>query len=313
MGLLHYPKILPIGHRVINKLWDGEVELTEKVDGSQFRFGKVPAQTVDIHTGLETEVACGTKRTRLDLKNPDHLFRPAVAHILKVHNLLPEDIFFFAETLARQKHNTLRYETVPKNHIALFAGFTYDMTPIPYSELQVWAEQLEVDVVPILYRGVHCGIDAVIKLLETESYLGGPTIEGVVAKNYNHSAMIDDNRYYPYLVGKYVSEEFKEKHQKNFKAGSRKETLIEFFKSYNTEARWSKAIQHLRDEGKLTGEPKDIGPLIKELTEDFIMEEKENVKIRLWAEYKKQIIHYVIKGFPEWYKKQILIGGIDVE
>jgi hypothetical protein len=303
MALPKYPKILPLGHRIISKMWDGEVELTEKVDGSQFRFGKIDGST-----------KCGTKRTRLNMDEPDHLFRPAVAHVQSIKHLLPEDIFFFGETLARPKHNTLRYETVPKNNIALFAGMnpvTKEM--ISYEELGHWAEQLDVDVVPLLYQGPCVGPDLVIKMLTRESYLGGPKIEGVVAKNYNHQALIDDNHYYPYLVGKYVSEEFKEKHQKDFKAGTRKQTLLEYFKSFGTEARWRKAIQHLRDDGKLTGEPKDIGPLIKELTDDFIKEEREHIKERLWMEYSKQATHYVIKGFPEWYKEQLLKGEFNVE
>lgn len=303
MSLPRYPKILPLGHRIINKMYDGDVELTEKIDGSQFRFGL-----------LGDELVCGTKRTKLNLEEPDHLFRPAVAHCKKIAHKLPTNIFFFAETLARPKHNTLRYETVPKNNIALFAGLMPESQEfIPYDALEEWAEHLEVDVVPRLYQGPINGPDLIIKFLQRESYLGGPKIEGVVAKNYNHQAMIDDNYYYPYLVGKYVSEAFKEKHQKDFKAGTRKQTLMEYFKSFGTEARWRKAIQHLRDEGKLTGEPKDIGPLIKELTEDFIKEEKEAIMNRLWNEYSKQAIHYVIKGFPEWYKEQILKGELNVE
>jgi hypothetical protein len=301
MGLPKYPKILPLGHRVIDKIYDGVCELTEKVDGSQFRFGII-----------DNDLACGTKRTRLDLDNPDHLFRPAVAHMKKVAHRLPTNVFFFGETLAKPKHNTLRYNEVPKNHIALFAGMKPDTSMISYEELSDWADILDVDVVPILFRGIVSGPDQIIDLLHTESYLGGPKIEGVVAKNYSHSAMIDDNNYYPYLVGKYVSEDFKEQHVKDWKKGTRKQTLMEFFQSFQTEARWKKAIQHLRDDGKLTGEPKDIGPLIKELTQDFLDEESEIIMDRLWQEYKKQAIHFVIKGFPEWYKQQILTGGIDM-
>ena len=45
MSLPSYPKILPLGHFIINKIYDGEVELTEKVDGSQYKFGIVKEET----------------------------------------------------------------------------------------------------------------------------------------------------------------------------------------------------------------------------------------------------------------------------
>ena len=121
MGLPSYPKILPLGHRELGKIYDGDVELTEKVDGSMFRFGI-----------LENEVVCGTKRTKINLDTPDHLFRPAVTHIQKMSWAIPQGTIFFGETLAKPKHNTLSYNSVPKNHIALFAGMnirTKEMIP----------------------------------------------------------------------------------------------------------------------------------------------------------------------------------------
>jgi hypothetical protein len=35
---MKYQKIRPLGHRTLKQLWDGEVEITEKVDGSQYRW-----------------------------------------------------------------------------------------------------------------------------------------------------------------------------------------------------------------------------------------------------------------------------------
>lgn len=53
------------------------------------------------------------------------------------------------------------------------------------------------------------------------------------------------------------------------------------YDSYRTEARWQKAVQHLRDEGKLLGEPKDIGPLMAEIWRDLVEEEKAELHGRI--------------------------------
>lgn len=40
--LIHsYPKVLAIGHRYIQPLFDGSYHTEEKVDGSQFNFGMI--------------------------------------------------------------------------------------------------------------------------------------------------------------------------------------------------------------------------------------------------------------------------------
>ncbi|MCH8034511.1 MAG: hypothetical protein IH950_12255, partial [Bacteroidetes bacterium] len=69
---------------------------------------------------------------------------------------------------------------------------------------------------------------------------------------------------------------------------------------------WHKAIQHFRDDGKLTESPKDIGPLIQEVLRDIEEEELENIKEELWRLFKKPIQRIVVAGFPEWYKQQLM-------
>jgi len=66
---------------------------------------------------------------------------------------------------------------------------------------------------------------------------------------------------------------------------------------------WGKAIQHLRDEGELVNEPKDIGPLMKEIKDDLFREQEEYIKQVLFNHYKKDIFNQIKRGFPEYYKK----------
>ncbi len=80
---------------------------------------------------------------------------------------------------------------------------------------------------------------------------------------------------------------------------------------YKSEARWNKAVQHLRDNGELTGTPKDIGPLIKEVRQDIIAEEKENIKETLWGISQNDFLATATNGLPQFYKEQLIKGNIN--
>ena len=139
-------------------------------------------------------------------------------------------------------------------------------------------------------------------MLDTTAYLGGQKVEGVVVKNYNRF-MIDGNP----IFGKYVREEFKELngvnwHQENPTAGDIVQQIIAEVK---TDVRWEKAVQHLRDKGKLDASPKDIGALIKEVQRDVEEECREYIMGRLYSHFSRQIIRASTSGIPEWYKGKL--------
>ena len=79
-----------------------------------------------------------------------------------------------------------------------------------------------------------------------------------------------------------------------------------FIESFRTEARWQKAVQHLREKEELENQPRDIGKLMKEINLDIIEEESENIKEQLYKLYIKDITRKATAGFAEWYKKQLL-------
>lgn len=140
-------------------------------------------------------------------------------------------------------------------------------------------------------------------MLDRVSSLGGPKIEGIVLKNYSERAMIG-SLVLPLMAGKYVSEAFKEVHKKEWKTGKdRKEILLS---QYHTEARWEKAIQHLRDSSVLTNSPKDIGPLIQEIHRDIEEECRQEIMEQLWSLHKRELMGRVTSGFPEWYKRKLI-------
>lgn len=293
---MNYPKIFALGTVYIKDIFEDEVELTEKIDGSMFGFGKTNG-ILHMHS----------KGAQLYLSDPNRMFKKAVDYITSIQDRIPDNMMFFGEYLQGPKHNTLKYDRVPKNNIALFGAAS--VTQEFYPDINKWAELFEIDRAPILYTGKVNSVDMLYSFLERDSYLGGTKIEGVVVKNY-HRAFLLGGQPIPLMAGKLVSEKFKEVHNSRWgKEETTKGKMEVFMDSFCTEARWLKAIQHLREAGTLLGEPKDIGPLMKSIHLDIEQEEEENVKEFLWNEYKGDIKRRAVRGLPEWYKRRLIEGS----
>lgn len=290
-----FPKIFPIGSDYIQNLFKGEVEITEKVDGSQFDFGCTP----------DGQIVLRSKGQELYLDKYEKMFGLAVNFVIdKQEEILKyPGTYFYGEFLSKPKHNILCYDRTPVNHIILFGvsvegtGFVND-----YREIKEWGKNLDLEVVPLLYRGEVNNYEELKPLLKTKSLLGDIEVEGVVIKNYKELISLG-NKIYP-TFGKYVREDFKEKLNKEWTTG--KDKVQMFIDSFRTEARWDKSIQHLRESGKLLNEPKDIGILLKEIERDLIEEEEINIKNGLYKLFKDQILRKARAGFPEYYKQKLL-------
>jgi hypothetical protein len=76
--------------------------------------------------------------------------------------------------------------------------------------------------------------------------------------------------------------------------------------SLKTPARWDKAIQHLKERNELTDSPKDIGPLMKEISVDVLKECEEYIKDELFKWAWKKISGKISYGFPEYYKQKLV-------
>lgn len=138
-----FPKILHIGNKQISDLFDGVVEITENVDGSQLGFGKVNG-----------ELFIRSKGKEQDLDNPDKMFEGAVEFAKTIADKLPDNIALYGEWLSKPKHNVLAYDRTPKNGIALFGVYNPE-TQEHYGMdiISEWAERLGVDTVPLLFNG----------------------------------------------------------------------------------------------------------------------------------------------------------------
>ena len=301
MGKIHsYPKVWAIGSNPILNLFDSPVEITEKVDGSQFSFGYVI-------TDKGEELVCRSHSKDIVLDAVDKMFFTAVDQVLQRKDYLkahPQTVFY-GEYLKSPKHNILTYERVPKNNIVIFGARIGEMWITRYEELKRMANEIDLETVPLIADGTVKSVDEIKEFLSADSFLGGTKIEGIVVKNYAQLALIGDKT--P-VFGKYVSEAFKEKHAIEWKCGANK--LNDFLLSFKTEARWNKAVQHLKEEGLLLNEPKDIGALMKEVHVDIIKEERDNIEFFLYEYFIDDIKRKACSGFAQWYKEQLLKNSI---
>jgi len=297
-----FPKIFAIGTDYIKNIFDNEVEITEKIDGSNFIFGKIDGI-------LYTR----SKGAQLYFDNPDKMFEEAVNYVSSIQDKVNNNTIYFCEYLKGPKHNVLKYDRIPKNHLILFgvSDNTGTLFKNDYKELKKIAKNLDIEIIPLIYNGKIKNSDELIKMLEIDSVLGGNKVEGVVVKNYKQPFLLGGQPI-PLMMGKYVSEKFKEVHRNNWGRGHTSIGKWQKLKeSFKTEARWEKGIQHLREEGKLENDPRDIGRLIKEIHKDITEEEKENIKEFLWEEYGSELLRYSTGGFPEYYKEKILKSSFE--
>lgn len=292
-----YPSIYALGHKNIREIFENDVLIEEKVDGSQFSFGRFPWSE---NAG---NIKCKSKGCDINPAFPEKMFALGVDYVRQIGESLHEGWTYRGEFLAKPKHNALVYDRVPKNNIILFDINPGQEAYLSYEEKVEEANRLGLEVVPRLHAGRISSPDSIIGLLDTKSILGGQKIEGFVVKNYARFG-IDKKA----MMGKFVSEAFKEVHNKEWKSSNPGALgIIELMiGKYKTPARWDKAIIHMREGGKLDGSPKDIGFLIQAIQEDIEKECIDEIKEDLFKWGWNKIRRGCMAGFPEYYKEKLL-------
>jgi hypothetical protein len=307
-----YPSIYNLGHRAVRDLLLDDVLVEEKIDGSQFSFGCFepdPYAAGQLGSGPVLRI-----KSKGAVINPDctpRLFAEAVAAVVAFRDKLKVGWTYRGEVLRKPKHNVLAYSRVPTGNIILFDINTGEEEYLEPLAKGFEAQRLGLECVPQLYLGPGSGVvEADIRRwLEQGSCLGGPKIEGVVIKNYARFG-IDKKA----LMGKFVSEAFKEKHKDEAGMYGKPTfggVIDRITSQLKTEARWRKGIQHLREAGVLTDSPKDIGALIREIHADVVKEEEDWIKEQLYKEFRKDILGGVCRGVAEWYKEELLKKQFD--
>lgn len=283
-----YPSIFAMGHRALANLFDGEVLIEEKVDGSQFSFGR-----------FDGDLKARSKGKELVLDNPEKMFARGVevAEGLDIH----DGWTYRGEYLEKPKHNALAYSRIPAGNVIIFDINDAEESYLPYEAKAEEAARLGLEVVPRL--SVEPTLEGIVSALSQQSILGGQLIEGVVVKNYAQFGM--DKKV---LMGKYVSEAFKEVHKGSWREQnpSKTDIITGIIAKYRTPARFDKAVIHLSEAGVLDNSPRDIGSLMKAVGEDVLKECEDEIKEALWKYAWPQIQRGVTGGLPEWYKQKLL-------
>src|SRR5260221_495142 len=295
MKLHSYPSIYNMGHRAVAALLTGPVYVQEKVDGSQFSFG------LDESGNILTR----SKGAEIFLETTDKLFKGVVEYVHSIKEQLHPGFTYRGEVLCRPKHNTLAYDRTPKHNVVIFDINSGEECYLAYEDVVKEAERLDLEVVPLIYTGNVESADQLKSYLETQSFLGGQKVEGVVVKPVGYNLFGVDKKA---LFGKYVSEAFKEIHGGEWKKNNPTQNdVIERVAMLNkTPARWQKSVQHLRDAGQITDSPQDIGKLMKEVNVDVLKECENEIKEELFKQAWPKIARIITAGLPEWYKKELL-------
>lgn len=241
---------------------DPYVVIMEKIDGANASFRRVG-----------NEILCFSRNTQLDEENGLRGFYQWAQESINI-NSIDEDTIFYGEWSAKHK---LDYGD---NHNKFYLFDVYDEAVGEYMPLGVvreYAKQLEIELAHIFYEGEFQSIEHV-KSFVGKSVLG-EVGEGVVVKNYDYK-----DRFGSQQFTKFVSDEFAEASKvKTHKVSDNVDPLTGFINATLTEARVSKLIHKLVDEGHLEEEYgiEDMGTILKGLGssvfEDIIKEELDSL------------------------------------
>jgi hypothetical protein len=286
-----YSKVYTVGHKAIADLFSDTVLVEEKIDGSQFSFGLI-----------DGELQFRSRKVNL-VENPADMFQPAIETVKSIREKLMPDWIYRGEFLSKPKHNVLAYDRIPKGFIIIFdIDMNGLMNYLSYDDKILECSRIGLECVPKLYHGKVDNFEDFMQLLETKSCLGVVNVEGIVIKNYERFTRDGKT-----VMGKFVREDFKEKHNKDWKKTNPggKDIIETLGAIYKAEARWEKAVQHLKEKGQLEGEPKDIGLLIREVQNDIQEECKDEISEKLFKWAWGKISRKVTSGLPEWYKEKL--------
>jgi hypothetical protein len=243
---------------------------------------------------LEGRLHVRSKGAEIDPNGDKHgQFTASVAHIKSVQANMTRGSVYRFEAMSRPKHNVLAYERVPAGNLVLYDVFESG-SPYSPAALAACAALLNVEPIQQLFYGL--ADESMLKdFLTAKPQLGGAMVEGVVIKNYALN-----------LKGKFVAPRFQEIMHNRPPRAPKESPVVDLGRKYCSEARWEKAIAHLRDEGKVGEqlEHKDIGTIIREVQRDIIDECGDEIRQELFNAYAKELRGAWIQGLPDWVQKQ---------
>lgn len=293
-----YPKIFNLGHRAVRDLFTQPVIIEEKVDGSQFSFGLING-----------ELRCKSKNREFPADAPDEMFIEGAATVRALANDLHPEWTYRGEYLSKPKHNTLAYERAPERNIIIFDINDDEESYLSPEAKAAEAARIGLECVPVYTVPTGAAnLELLQSFLDNTSVLGGQKIEGVVAKSL--SLYGEDKKL---LMAKHVSEAFKEIHGGEWRKNNppKADIITALINRFTSPARFQKAVQRLKEDGKLEDSPRDIGALVRLVQEDIHAECADEIKDILYGHSKDTILRGVSRSLPQWYKEQLLARQFD--
>lgn len=308
MSLSGYPKVFNLGTPAALGVFSGDYCIEEKIDGSQFSFG------VD----GEGVLHCRSKGAVIDINNPPNLFATAVdtARQLAGQGLLSTAWTYRAEAVQSKRHNAITYGRAPDAGMILFDIQNARGMFIHPDDKHGRARLLGLECVQRLgYEFGPPSEAGLAALLHQESMLGGAKVEGVVFKNYSQPSAYGPMAFDVTFV-KYVNPAFRELNdtrQKSEWSMAAADVVGAMLSTFNREAIWKKAVQHLGDDGQLQYAPQDIPALLKEINIDFESENRAVIEAMLYKKFRDKIMKGLTAGFAEWWKAELAKSALAEE
>lgn len=305
--------------------------IEEKVDGSQFSMGLFPDEQTtqaDVEAGTNFFLRIRSKGAEMNIDAPEKMFNKAAETARRLAS--PEAVAagvglhpgwtYRCEYLQKPKHNTLAYERVPVGNLILFDVSTGDNEWLGRHEKAAEAALLGLECVAVLHDSTggpahDTTMERLRDLLDnTMSVLSGQKIEGIVVKQHGTDGYLYGMDHKT-LIGKFVSEKFREAHGIAWKESNptNGDILMMLGAKYQHVGRWMKAVQHMKEAGTLEGSPRDIGKLLIEVEKDLGKEEKEEIKTLLWKWAWPHVRRMATRGVAEWYKNELLRAQFEDE
>lgn len=256
--LIKYPKIYTLGSPENEGMLNNIVVCESKIDGANFRCRYLPE---------EDRLVFGSRNQTL--VNPGPTSWKAVRSYQKAFELYKDKfipgVIYYSESM--QKH-TLQYDNIPDT-------IGYDVYDIEREEFYNWKaakaafEQIGIPFINVHFEkpGSEVTVEELKQLIKTSPYRKEGD-EGIVLKCYSKK-----NVFGRPLFAKIVDDLFKEENKKVFRGGLpiASNDEYEVIDRYLTDARFNKAIMHLKEQGEVIDMPL-IPKLYKYIGDDILSE-----------------------------------------
>ncbi len=279
--MYEWPKINNLGEGSTSVLFDEQVVIEEKIDGSNISV------MFDYNFGIKAN----SRRGVIDIDNPPASCRNGIAHLINVSHMLSPNVTYFFECRDSIESHHTPYKRIPLNGLVLLDIIDFaDWYTV--GEKQLIARALNCDEPYITKLEPPWSLNELADIIEKDSMLGN-NMEGVVVKTIDKSERI---------MAKLVRDEYREYFIPNVYECDNTSSIV-------AEIRFEKIVQKMLDAYELKNDRSDIGKIITAVWKDICDEESEKLS-ELTKDQIKLVRNNINNHVTIWYKAKL--AGWDV-